>query len=377
MAKNRALTLKKAHQRREKIQSALLDKSDFLYIKDIADLCGMQTVDISNDLKEMTRLGLLSKKEDKTAHPKRLMYKLKPVAAARLVKESKAATKKDAVKPAAPRQDSGAVAEKAEASAPASKTKPSKTTVSKNGKSASSKASSPKPSSETGAAKSTTKPTTKTAAKSAGQPTVAKQKSGIAKTEESKSIGKAASKSTAKVAASAASAKEAKTSKSAKSVSASKTVKAAPPAKNAKVETSAKKAVAKKVEQISAPVVPAPRKRAASGATQGQILAELAKGQALSIEALCQRLNKQTANMYKMVGSLYAQGQIQKHKNSGRGFVYSLTGSSAPAPVVASAKPVSSKAKAASTASEAELLDNLIDKLAGAAKGFLRSLIRA
>ncbi len=149
----------------------------------------------------------------------------------------------------------------------------------------------------------------------------------------------------------------------------------ATPALQTEASKPAKKAayVSKKAAQASAPAVPAPRKRAPSGATQGQILAELAKGEALSIEALCQRLDKQPANMYKMVGSLHDQGQIQKHKSGGRGYVYSLTGSAAPVPV-ASAKPAS-KGKA-TVASEAELLDNLIDKLAGAAKGFLRSLIR-
>ncbi|MGE3727793.1 MAG: hypothetical protein AB7I41_19700, partial [Candidatus Sericytochromatia bacterium] len=163
-----------------------------------------------------------------------------------------------------------------------------------------------------------------------------------------------------------------KVSKSAKSLPASKAVKTAPTVVKAKADAPAKIGVSapkKTVEVISAP---APRKRAPSGATQGQILAELAKGQALSIDALCQRLNKQTANMYKMVASLHAQGQIQKSKSAGRGYVYSLTGSSAPVHVAAKAV---SKAKAAS-ASESELLDNLIDKLAGAAKVFLRSLIR-
>ncbi|MBT9546326.1 MAG: hypothetical protein IV090_13140 [Candidatus Sericytochromatia bacterium] len=398
MAKNRALTLKKAHLRREKIQSALLDKADFLYIKDIADLCAMQTVDISNDLKEMTRLGLLSKKEDKTAHPKRLMYKLKPVAAARLVKESKVSAKKEAAKPTSLQQDSGTVAEKAGASAaPASKTKSSKVTVAKNSKLALSKEPVVQQSSEAVPAKSAAKsakaaaakPSVKPAKAAAAKPAVKSTKA-ASKPEENKSVDKASAKASAKVSGKAASkvtapapvaevkatraSKAEKTPKAAKSAPVSKGGKAAP---SAKIEAPAptKKAayVSKKAAQASAPAVPAPRKRAPSGATQGQILAELAKGEALSIDALCQRLDKQTANMYKMVGSLHAQGQIQKHKSGGRGYVYSLTGSAAPVPVV-SAKPAS-KGKAA-TASEAELLDHLIDKLAGAAKGFLRSLIR-
>lgn len=359
MAKNRALTLKKAHQRREKIQSALLDKADFLYIKDIADLCAMQTVDISNDLKEMSRVGLLSKKEDKTAHPKRLMYKLKPVAAARLVKESKVALRQNAASVAS-------VAEKPAA-------KPAAKTVSKNGKSAVSKAA-PAPvakapalrqSSATAKKAAPAKPETAPVAK---KPTAkaAKAAAPVATTKTAK-VGRVAKLEKA--------AKPAKAAKTPKPAPASKAVKATPAAVNPKAEAPAKKTAAAKKSAPVAPVAttPAPRKRAPSGATQGQILAELAKGQALSIDVLCQRLNKQTANMYKMVGSLHAQGQIQKHKSAGRGFVYSLTGAAAPAPV-SSPKPAS-KAKAASTASEAELLDNLIDKLAGAAKGFLRRLI--
>ncbi|MGE3724857.1 MAG: hypothetical protein AB7I41_04855, partial [Candidatus Sericytochromatia bacterium] len=187
LAKNRALTLKKAHLRREKIQSALLEKPDFLYIKDIADLCAMQTVDISNDLKEMTRLGLLSKKEDKTAHPKRLMYKLKPLAAARLVKESKAAGKKDAAKPAAAaRQEAAPVPEKTVASAvPATKTVLSKSTQSKNGKAAPTKAAAPKPSSGTGVAKTSAKTSAKTAEKQPMKSEAPRQKTAATKPEVS------------------------------------------------------------------------------------------------------------------------------------------------------------------------------------------------
>lgn len=373
MAKNRALTLKKAHQRREKIQSALLDKTDYLYIKDIADLCSMQTVDISNDLKEMTRLGLLSKKEDKTAHPKRLMYKLKPVMAARLSKASKTVSKKESAKPVehSPTETSTSkavgkpVVKTAQNDVVATKLPTAKSSASKNGKSAPSKLTSEK---------------------------VAEGKIVVAK--KSDSVKARPSSTLAPKSASKASKPDAKPSKpvakpSSKSpaVKAGKPEKKPTPAQPVKSASGAGKAQAEpKLATTPTAAAPTPkkshsptvvavsRKRAPSGATQSQILAELAKGEALSIEALCLRLNKQTANMYKMVGSLHAQGQIQKQKGPGRGFVYSLSGS---VPVLSSLKAKPAASSKSGSASEAELLDHLIDKLAGAAKVFLRRLINA
>jgi predicted transcriptional regulator len=375
LPKNRALTLKKAHLRREKIKSALLDSSDYLYIKDIADLCAMKTIDISNDLKEMARLGLLSKKEDKTTHPKKLMYKIKPSAASRLSKEinSEVEKVKPTTKPTAKKAiPAPANASTTKVSKPTKVTKATKPVAPIAQKPVSKAVSTSKTKATANSKplkveKTVSTKATKPAAKPVGRPaTKASAKTSPASEPKAKAATKAATKAAPKVVAAKAKLEKPKAAEK-KPVQAKE--------KAPKIPKTAKVLAPKSPPTVE--TAPTPRRRARSGATQNQILTELEKGQALSIEELCQRLTKQPANMYKMVGTLLTQGQIQKQKSAGRAYVYSLS-STMPAPQTAAINKVNAKNSHQNngTSVDAQVLDQFIDKLAGAAKQFLHNLLK-